>query len=75
MGFVPGGLRKGTFELPKAENLKDQNELIQKLQGADMGTARIVLTGKGRVGNGAREMLVGMKMREVTSEEFLKFYF
>jgi len=74
-GIRAWGLRQGTFELPKAENLKDQNELIQKLQGADMGTARIVLTGKGRVGNGAREMLVGMKMREVTSEEFLSSTF
>ena len=70
-GIRAWGMRHKTFDLPKAEHLKDQADLIAHLKTADMGQAKIVLTGKGRVGNGAREMLVGMEMREVDTEAFL----
>lgn len=70
-GIRAWGMRNKTFELPKAEQLRDQADLIAHLNTADMGQAKIVLTGKGRVGNGAREMLVGMKMREVSTDAFL----
>ena len=70
-GIRAWGMRKKTFALPKAESLKDQKALIDQLKTAEMGRTKIVLTGKGRVGMGAKEMLDGMGLREVSPEEFL----
>ncbi len=36
-----------------------------------MPAVKVLLTGKGRVGNGAKEMLDGMGMKEVSVNEFL----
>ena len=71
-GIRAWGMRKKAFALPKAETLKDQQALIDQLKTAEMGQTKIVLTGKGRVGMGAKEMLDGMGFREVSSEEFLE---
>ena len=70
-GFRTYGLKYNTFQLPKAENLHDQLMLIHELQKVELPNIKVVLTGKGRVGNGAKEMLKGMRMREVTVKEFL----
>ena len=66
------GLKYDLFALPKAESLKDQKELIAELNKIELPNIKILLTGKGRVGNGAREMLVGMGLREVTVDEYLQ---
>ena len=52
-GFRAFGLKFGTFQLPKAA-------LIRELQQIEMPPVKILLTGRGRVGSGAREMLDGM---------------
>lgn len=72
-GFRTYGLKYDLFDLPKAENLHDQPELIEKLKEIKpkLPNIKIVLTGKGRVSNGAKEMLDGMGMKEVTVDEFL----
>jgi len=70
-GFRTYGLKFNLFELPKAEELHDQVMLIDELQKLKLPTIKIVLTGKGRVSNGAKEMLDGMGMRETSVEEFL----
>ncbi len=70
-GFRTYGLKYNTFQLPKAENLHDQLMLIHELQKIKLPNIKVVLTGKGRVGNGAKEMLKGMRMREVSVKEFL----
>ncbi|MFA5296857.1 MAG: NAD(P)-dependent oxidoreductase [Lutibacter sp.] len=70
-GFRTFGLKFNLFKLPKAEVLHDQKMLIEELQKLKLPAIKVVLTGKGRVGNGAKEMLDGMKMREVSVEEFL----
>ena len=70
-GFRTYGLKFKLFNLPKAEDLHDQLMLIHELQKIKLPNIKIVLTGKGRVGNGAKEMLHGMRMREVTVKEFL----
>lgn len=70
-GFRTYGLKFKLFELPKAETLHDQLMLIHELQKLKLPNIKIVLTGKGRVGNGAKEMLKGMGMREVKVKEFL----
>ncbi|WP_430967376.1 NAD(P)-dependent oxidoreductase [Spongiimicrobium sp. 2-473A-2-J] len=66
------GLKTKGFQLPKAETLKDQKALIQALRSVTMPPIKILLTGKGRVGNGAKEMLDGMQLREVGVEDYLK---
>ena len=71
-GFRAYGLKTGLFDMPKAKSLKDRQALIMELQGLSLGHIKILLTGKGRVGNGAREMLVGMGLREVNVTEYLE---
>ncbi|MDP2068367.1 MAG: NAD(P)-dependent oxidoreductase [Lutibacter sp.] len=69
--FRTYGLKFNLFNLPKAEELHDKKMLIDELKKLKLPTIKVVLTGKGRVGNGAKEMLDGVKMREVTVDEFL----
>ena len=70
-GFRTYGLKFNLFKLPKAEVLDDQVMLIAALKKLKLPAIKIVLTGKGRVSNGAKEMLDGMEMREVSVDEFL----
>ncbi|WP_457609812.1 NAD(P)-dependent oxidoreductase, partial [Lutibacter sp.] len=70
-GFRTYGLKFELFNLPKAEVLHDQLMLIDELKKIKLPNIKIVLTGKGRVSNGAKEMLDGMGLKEVSVEEFL----
>jgi alanine dehydrogenase len=72
-GFRTYGLKYDTFHLPKAELLEDQADLITQLKQikTKLPNIKIVLTGRGRVSNGAKEMLVGMGLQEVSSNNFL----
>ncbi len=65
------GLKSKSFELPKAEELKDQKDLIDKLQMIRLANIKIVLTGKGRVSYGAKEMLDAMGIKEVSVDDYL----
>ncbi|SDE53324.1 Alanine dehydrogenase [Pricia antarctica] len=74
-GFRAYGLKYDLFKLPKAEKLPNQTALIDALKKVPLPNIKILLTGRGRVGNGSREMLDGMGMRRVNvaaylSEEF-----
>lgn len=71
-GFRAYGLKYSTFSLPKAETLKDQAALISELKKIKLPNIKILLTGKGRVGNGAKEMLDGMGLEQVGLKEYLK---
>lgn len=66
------GLKFDLFQLPKAETLRDQQALIAELQKVELPNIKILLTGRGRVGNGAREMLDAMGLRKVNVAEYLK---
>jgi len=70
-GFRAYGLKSKAFQLPKAGEVADQKGLIDELKKINLPPIKIVLTGKGRVGNGVREMLEGMLLKEVTVDEFL----
>jgi len=65
------GLKTGLFTVPKASDIKDKAGLITQLLQVSLPPIKILLTGKGRVGNGAKEILDGMKLREVSVEEYL----
>ena len=65
------GVKYNRFDLPKALELADQQELIEELRKISLPNIKIVLTGKGRVSNGSKEMLDGMGLKEVTVEDYL----
>ena len=65
------GLKFNSFTLPRANTLKDQAELIAELNKITFPKVKIVLTGKGRVGNAAREILAAAPIKEVNAEDFL----
>ena len=76
-GFRTYGLKFDLFALPKVESLRSQQELIDELSDIKdkLQRAKIVLTGSGRVGNGAKEMLDGMGMKEVSVDDYLNTIF
>jgi len=71
-GFRAYGLKYDLFDLPKAEILHSQEDLINELLKIKdkLNALKIVLTGKGRVSNGAKEMLNGMGLSEVSPSDF-----
>ncbi len=70
-GFRAYGLKYDLFNLPKAEKLPNQTALIDALKRIHLPNIKVLLTGRGRVGNGSREMLDGMGMRRVNVAEYL----
>lgn len=71
-GIRTYGLKHRLYALPKANELSDQQHLIKHLRVTPLPAIKVLLTGKGRVGNGAREMLVGMGMKEVAVPDYLE---
>jgi len=57
--------------LPKAEFLKNRDELNAELEKISLPKLKIVLTGKGRVGNGAKEILDHLNIKEVSVKDYL----
>ncbi len=72
-GFRTYGLKYNLFDLKKAEYCEDQAELIANLKNikSKLPNIKIVLTGKGKVSNGAKEMLDGMGLLEVRANNFI----
>ncbi|AKA34361.1 NAD(P)-dependent oxidoreductase [Flagellimonas lutaonensis] len=70
-GIRAYGLKFDLFHLPKAETLKDQQALIAELQKVKLPNIKILLTGKGRVGGGAKEMLDAMNLKKVNVDAYL----
>lgn len=70
-GIRTYGLKFNLYELPKAETLADQQALIKTLNKIELPAIKIVLTGKGRVSNGAKEMLGAMGIDEVSVDDYL----
>lgn len=70
-GLRTYGLKLGLFQLPKAETLVDQQALISELRKVKLPNIKIILTGRGRVGNGAKEMLDAMDIKKVGVADFL----
>lgn len=71
-GLRAWGLREKTFTLPRAIDGKDLDEMISKAKAEGLPQSlKIVLTGYGRVGRGAAELLDSVGIREVDKEAFL----
>jgi len=71
-GLRAYGLKFDLFNMPKAETLENQQALIDEQNKIKLPNIKILLTGRGRVGNGAREMLDGMNLKRVTVKEYLE---
>ncbi len=70
------GLKKQLFSLPKANDLKDLEALVAQLREVRLpANTKIVLTGTGRVGNGASEILDAMGLIKVCENHFLERHF
>lgn len=69
--FRTYGLKHDLFKIPKANAHFDQNELIEELKNIQLNPFKIVLTGTGRVGNGAKEILDAIPIKEVSVDAFL----
>ena len=74
-GFRAFGIKNNIYKLPKAEKLADQQALISELKKITLPNIKVLLTGKGRVGNGAKEMLDGMNLKEVGVKAYLETTF
>lgn len=70
-GIRAFGLKYELFDIAKAETLPDQKALIERLRKNRLPNIKIVLTGRGKVAYGAKEMLDGMKLKEVSVENYL----
>lgn len=76
-GFRAYGARTGRFALKRASECRDLQEMLAELSSkidlpADF---KIVLTGHGRVGQGAKEVLDAIKLRSVHPDDFLRMTF
>jgi len=70
-GMRTFGLKNNLFSIPKSESLPDKVALVNELHSFKLPPIKIVLTGTGRVGNGAKEMLDAMYIKQVSIESFL----
>ncbi len=71
-GFLAYGKKHGLYTIKSAHECEDRIELEQEIKKIDLpANTKIVATGFGRVGNGAREIFKSTGIREVSPEEFL----
>ena len=65
------GLKMKIFNIDKASNLQGRTELNSTLKSISLPNIKIVLTGTGRVGQGSKEILDYMQIKQVNIYDFL----
>jgi alanine dehydrogenase len=65
------GIKFGLFKLPKAETLSGKEALIAHLKRLVLPPLKFVITGTGKVGNGVKEILDAIKIKEVSVNDYL----
>lgn len=70
-GFRALGLRNQLFTLPKVEHLPDLDAVKAELDKIKLPNIKIVLTGRGKVAYGAKEILDHLKINEVSVDDYL----
>lgn len=71
-GILAYGLKHGLYNLKPANQCADRIELEAELKKVSFpANTKIVATGFGRVGNGAREIFESLGLKEVNSTDFL----
>lgn len=74
-GFRAWGLKYNSWNLPKAGPLPNQAALISELNNIKLPSIKILLTGSGKVSNGAQEMLDAMNIKSVSVKKYLNSTF
>ncbi|MBS3808310.1 MAG: hypothetical protein KGY60_12460 [Bacteroidales bacterium] len=71
-GLRARGLRNDTFTLKPAHECHDMEEMFSGLRRLELNPTKILITGGGRVAQGAMETLQALNIREVNPREFLE---
>jgi hypothetical protein len=70
-GLRAFGIKFELFNIPKAETLNSKLDLIVRLKRQTLPPIKILVTGHGKVGMGIKEILDGIKIKQVSAEDFL----
>jgi alanine dehydrogenase len=70
--FRTWGLKYKRYELHRAIDCKDYQELLQELKKVKLSPIKIALTGRGRSGKGALEIIKALNIRQVDTKEYLE---
>ncbi|WP_439488562.1 NAD(P)-dependent oxidoreductase [Algoriphagus sp.] len=73
--FWTYGKKTVLFDLKRANECLNLGELYQELSKVQLPPVKIILTGAGRVGSGAMEVLDAMHIKEVSVYDFLHLYY
>lgn len=65
------GIKFELFQLPKAETLTNIAALIERLKRVVLPPIKIVVTGTGKAGQGVAEVLDAIKIKKVSTADFL----
>jgi len=74
-GILGYGLRYNLFKTKRAIDCHDRTELQEELKKIHLPNLKIIVTGNGRVANGAIELLGLMNIRRITPYEFAHYTF
>ncbi|HEY4800545.1 MAG TPA: NAD(P)-dependent oxidoreductase [Bacteroidia bacterium] len=74
-GILGYGLKYNLFKTKRAVECHDKNELIEELKKINLPNLKIIVTGNGRVANGAIELLGLLHIRRITPYEFTHYTF
>lgn len=69
--LIAYGKRNATFDMKPAYQCEDMKEMGRELQNVQLGNAKIIISGGGKVANGAKETMAQANIREVSISEFL----
>ncbi len=72
-GIMTHGRRTGAFNLPRMNSYFDYAAAVEDYKRMDWGGMKIVLTGTGRVGSGAKKVLLDMGVKELSPKEYLAY--
>ena len=73
--FWTYGQKTALFDLKRAKDCFDLNELHAELSKVQLPPIKIVVTGTGRVAKGVLEILQKLNIKQISKEEFLFHYF
>ena len=74
-GILGYGLKYNLFKTKRAVECHDKTELKEELKKINLPNLKIIVTGNGRVANGAIEMLGLLHIRRITPYEFTHYTF
>jgi len=74
-GIMGYGKKYNLFDLKPADEQRSKGEVFKGLKKIGLPNIKIVITGGGRVANGAEETMGALNIRKVTPYEFLSYSF